>query len=88
MWDFTCDNIALTSIESEYVTPHTLQIAVDNLGIDCRGEWNVTETNTSSNESHFIYEGAFSLGMSDLTAETTAEFTNYSIAYALSLIHI
>jgi hypothetical protein len=83
VWDFICDNIAFSVLESAYVSPHTLQVAMDNLGINCVGEWNVTETDTTSSETSLLYEGEFSLGMDHLTVATAMDFTNYSALYSL-----
>jgi hypothetical protein len=86
VWDFVCRDLTVTSIASAFLPSHTLEIKVEDLAITCGGEWNVTEYGSDSSigdPSSLLYTGAFSLGMTQLTAATALSFTNYSTYYSL-----
>lgn len=70
-----CGNILLDSIFSDYLSPHSLEIAATGFGIECDGNWNVS-VNSSSNVK-LLYEGAFSIAMSDTDVNTTMTFSRF-----------
>ena len=72
VWELVCSDLYLAGIESEYATPHELYVALDNAGVGCLGEWNVTSNVT------LLYSGEFSIAVNYLTASTDMSLMNYT----------
>lgn len=83
VWDFACDDLIISEIDSVLLSPHTLQVQLTDLGIGCFGEWNVTEYNSSMDSQTPLYEGEFSVQISNLTANASITFANYSNFFLL-----